>query len=337
MPSYSVPPDRIITTAEARAIFNSAESLYEKAVMAIFILAGARPIEVLALNKDDFTIEDGKLVVRVYSAKEKQRRQGSKGFQVTHRILQFKRDVSKPNIYIETIINHLDGLLNGAWFIPREVKMECGHDAAIIPVRSTNKLENGRTKTDYCKSCIKDFGRRYKNIYRLMKRCCKRAGAEPFTLYHDRHSRVTHEVIAGRNIANIMHLRGASDPRSSLKYIHAAPYEINISTDGDAQADESEKRSIEEDRKRIIETNKEKQAQADTETEIKHRMRLCVKCKHEKYIHHPTLPRCLYVGCECDGWKEPRLSRIKKEVSNPDISNPDTSQQSNFETKPEVV
>lgn len=120
----------------------------------------------------------------------------TQGFAVTDRVLSFSRPIgSQANLYVETIIS---------W--ARQLQPEDRMFVDCSDVRSLN---------------------------RLMHKLSMAALGKPLSVYHLRHTRLSLLSRAGATLGQIQSFKGASNPASALRYIHAAPIVVKLENQND--------------------------------------------------------------------------------------------------------
>lgn len=106
MPKYSWRINDLIYTEDTLLMFKAASSIYERSLIAVLWITGARTEEVLALTTDNITYDSFKVEVRLNTLKL-----GIGKFAVQERTLSFKRPSGlEQNLYLETILTHLQAL-----------------------------------------------------------------------------------------------------------------------------------------------------------------------------------------------------------------------------------
>lgn len=112
MPKYSWRINDLIYSEDALLMFKAAGSIYERALIAVLWITGARTEEALALTTDSITYDSFKVEVRLNTLKL-----GAGKFAVQERTLSFKRPSGlDQNLYLETLLTHLQTL-------PKEAKL----------------------------------------------------------------------------------------------------------------------------------------------------------------------------------------------------------------------
>lgn len=94
----------LIYEEDVAAMFKLAAGNYERVLLSLLWLTGARPSELLELAREDIAYDASSLTLRLKTLKLGENKKNHP----THRVLKFKRPSGlDSNIYMETIINHI--------------------------------------------------------------------------------------------------------------------------------------------------------------------------------------------------------------------------------------
>lgn len=116
MPRYSWRIDDLIFEEDAKAMFDKASTSYERVLVALCWITGARTQEMLSLRKEDIYYDSRKATFTLRTLKL-----GGDGsqFVVRERTLEFDRPEGvDANIYLETILRHIEGLAPETRLLP---------------------------------------------------------------------------------------------------------------------------------------------------------------------------------------------------------------------------
>lgn len=188
MPKYRHDIRDTLFDEDVRKIFNRTKNEYERVLVSLCWLTGARPAEIIDIHKEDINFDENQIAIRIRSLKR-----GNDGtFDTMKRILILPRPsgtdaLTDPSFkYIETVINYVKGL-------PPESK--------LIP-----------------------YTKRWAQL--AVSRMGMEALEKPISIYHFRHSVMTRLAEAGMTTRDIKYYKGAKDERSVSSYDHARPQVI---------------------------------------------------------------------------------------------------------------
>lgn len=112
MPKYSWRINDLVYEEDVMLMYKAAGSIYERALVAVLWITGARTEEALALTTDSITYDSFKVEVKLNTLKL-----GEGKFAVQERTLSFRRPGGlEQNIYLETLLTHTQTL-------PKEAKL----------------------------------------------------------------------------------------------------------------------------------------------------------------------------------------------------------------------
>lgn len=191
MARYTVKPeDGLIYETDIRKMFDVARNRMEQVLIAMEWITGARPAELLELEKENIKLEtnDKNESFVIFLLPTKKTGTNTR-FILKTRQLKFQRPQGdSQNLYLETIVDYINRLPSRGKLFPR----------------TTRWMQ-------------KVFNR--VSVIAINKRLAP---------YHCRHSAVTNEASKGRTPDQLMHFKGAKSLKSVMPYLHARPYDISV-------------------------------------------------------------------------------------------------------------
>lgn len=186
MPRYGHPITDIINEAAARAVYSKARDAADQVLVSLEWLTGARPSEILELEKEDVTIEPEQITIMLNTKKT---HATGERFVMTKRTLQFTRPIGdEMNVFVECIVAYCEKVQPGNKLLYRTTRW------AELRINRLGMLALGKSLSPY----------------------------------HFRHSAMSRESAAAHGRAELMHYKGAKDPRSVDPYEHAMPYLVKV-------------------------------------------------------------------------------------------------------------
>ena len=114
MPKYSWAINDLIYEEDTLLMFKQAGSIYERCLVAVLWITGARTEEALALTSDSINYDTFKVDIRLNTLKL-----GTGAFAVQERTISIKRPSGlEQNLYLETILTHIRTLPKEARLFP---------------------------------------------------------------------------------------------------------------------------------------------------------------------------------------------------------------------------
>jgi integrase len=114
MPKYAWDINDLIYEEDVKAMFRLAGSIYERALISVLWITGARTEEVLTLTSDNITYDAFKLLFIISTLKL-----GGGAFHPNTRPIEVKRPSGlDQNLYVETVITHVKTLQKEARLFP---------------------------------------------------------------------------------------------------------------------------------------------------------------------------------------------------------------------------
>jgi integrase len=118
MPKYSWRINDLVYEEDTLLMFKAAGNIYERCLVAVLWITGARTNEILELTGDDITYDSAKVDIHLSTSKL-----GGGKFAVQNRTLTIKRPTGlDQNLYLETILVHLKTLPQGAKLFPNTAR-----------------------------------------------------------------------------------------------------------------------------------------------------------------------------------------------------------------------
>lgn len=191
MPVYTESVKQLLFEDDIRRMWQNTPYEPDRVILSLLWYSGARPSEIINLQRKnvDWGIDS---TGRDYFAIKLETKKLAKavGFVVSERILKSSRPLGKSaNVYIETIIR---------WSMKLQLD-----DYVIVGGRTTRWLN------------------------KVMHRLSKTIG-HVWSVYHFRHSVMSHLCRCGASITTLMYWKGASHPSSVMRYVHAMPVYLEI-------------------------------------------------------------------------------------------------------------
>jgi site-specific recombinase XerD len=185
MPKYSWNIDDLLFEEDVKLIYNRCQTKRDAVLVAFLWIAGPRPEELREVKRESIAWNDEALMI-TFPTKKK----GKKGkFKLTTRTLRFERKRGfETSLYIETIIQYVEGVLPGNQILPYTTRWQ-------------EKRINVLTE--------KAIGKR-------------------MSPYHFRHSALSWLAAGGATIEELMHFKGASSVLSVSPYLHAKPFIVKL-------------------------------------------------------------------------------------------------------------
>jgi site-specific recombinase XerD len=190
MPVYIESITQIIFEDDVRKMWANAKYEYERLLLSLMWITGARPAELLELKKHNIFWGIGDDGLDFLEIRLVTKKLGTvTGFVVKERTLRTSRPLGmKSNIYVEKIIQ---------WCLKLQP------DDFVLKHRSRMSLN------------------------RIMHKLSATVG-HCFSVYHFRHSVFTHMAANGATLSTLMYWKGAADIGSVSAYIHATPVYLQI-------------------------------------------------------------------------------------------------------------
>ncbi len=195
MPRYAHDITDLLKEADVRRLYEAAKDERIKTLVCLFWITGARPAEILELDRENISVEEEAIIFTLPT--KKLQADGTKFVMKFRQLRVVRPHGMEMNIYLETVVRYIERLRPG----------------------------DGKFPADR----LFDYSRRW--VEKSINQLGIKVLGKQIAPYHFRHSAMTREASQGRSVPNLMHYKGAKSMRSVMAYVHAMPYELKVSSE----------------------------------------------------------------------------------------------------------